>query len=204
MNFKRIVMSLYTENCYVFWDENKIGGVIDPGSDFEKIDKFICENKLIIKEILLTHCHFDHIFSAKALSNKYGTFVKMSYNEKEAFENPENSLEVNFDVPDRIEYFKDGDIIMVGDTELNVILTPGHTCGSVCFYAENDKILFSGDTLFKSTVGRWDFPTGDFSALESSIKNKLYTLPDDVLVYSGHGFSTAIGREKAGNGVVRC
>lgn len=204
MNFKRIVMSLYTENCYVFWDDNNIGGIIDPGSDFDRLDEFLTENRTDIKEILLTHSHFDHIGSAARLSQKFGVPVKMSYEEREVFENPENSLEVNFEVPGHIEYFRDGDIINVGATELKVILTPGHTKGSVCFYCENEKILFSGDTLFKGTVGRWDFPTGDFAALENSVRNRLYILPDDVRVYSGHGFSTLIKREKEGNGVVRC
>ena len=204
MNLKRVIMSLYTENCYILWDENKIGAVIDPGSDFEKIEKVIAENNIIIKEILLTHSHFDHITSAKKLADKYNLPVKMSYNEKDVFENPENSMDVNIEVPDRFEYFYDGDIINAGDIELKVIETPGHTRGSVCFLWEKEKILFSGDTLFKSTVGRWDFPTGSFEDLENSIKNKLYKLPQEVTVHSGHGFSTKIGREKETNGVIRC
>lgn len=203
MNIKRIISSLYTQNCYVFW-ENNVGGVIDPGSDFEKIDKFITENNIEIKEILLTHSHFDHISSAKKLADEYNLPVKMAYKEKDVLEEPENSLEFNFEMPDNFQYFNEGDVINVGNISLRVIETPGHTKGSVCFYYEEEKVLFSGDTLFKSTVGRWDLPTGNFSDLEKSILNKLYTLPEDVKVYSGHGFTTTIGKEKETNGVVRC
>jgi len=204
MNLKRVIMSVYTENCYVFWDDNNIGGVIDPGSDFEKIEKVLNDNNIVLKEILLTHSHFDHIASAKKLSDKYGLPVKMSYNEKDVFENPDNSMDVNIEVPDSFEYFRDGDIISIGDIKLKVIETPGHTKGSVCFLYDDGKIIFTGDTLFKTTVGRWDFPTGSFSDLENSVKNKLYRLSDEVTVYSGHGFSTTIGKEKENNGVIRC
>ena len=204
MNIKRIVTSVYTENCYIFWDKANNGGVIDPGSDFNKIDTFITENKINIRTILLTHSHFDHIGAAEELSKKYGISVKMAYSEKEVLEEPENSLEVNFEVPEKIEYFREGDIINIGDIRLKVIETPGHTKGSVCFYEEKEKILFAGDTLFRTTVGRWDLPTGSYKDLEDSIKNKLYILPDDVKVHSGHGFSTTIGKEKGSNGVIRC
>lgn len=204
MNFKRIVMSVYTENCYVVWDDNKNGGVIDPGSDFYKLDKFITENNIAVKEILLTHSHFDHIGSAAMLSAKYGVPVKMSYTEKDVFENPDNSMEVNIEVPEKFEYFREGDIIKIGDISFRVIETPGHTKGSVCFYEEKEKIIFTGDTLFHTTVGRWDLPTGSYDDLENSVKNKLYVLPEDVKVYSGHGFSTSIGKEKKENGVIKC
>ena len=204
MNIKRIIIRQLTENCYIFWDDEKNGGVIDPGGDFEKIDEFICENEISLKVILLTHSHYDHIGAADELSKKYDLPVSMSKDEIDVLCEPENSLGVYFKMPDRFSYFNDGDIINIGAYSLKVIATPGHTKGCVCFYEENEKVLFAGDTLFNSTVGRWDLPTGSYDDLENSVLNKLYILPDDVKVYSGHGFSTTIGREKAENGVIRC
>ncbi len=204
MNLKRIISSVYTENCYLIWDDNNIGAVIDPGSDFSKIDSAVKENNVKLEAILLTHGHFDHAYSADEFSKKYSLPVMMSENEKEVMQGNEDNPDTRIAVPENFLYFHDNDIIKAGGITLKVIATPGHTKGSVCFYCESEKTLFAGDTLFRSTVGRWDLPTGSFDDLKKSVKNRLYTLPDSVKVYSGHGFSTDLGWEKTSNGVIRC
>ncbi len=200
MNLRRIVVSSYQANCYVIWDDNKKCGIIDPGGDVEKISSYIEKNELKVEKILLTHGHFDHIGGAKELSEKYNAPVLV--NEKEMVIVNERGISFNipFDVPENIEFIKENEEICIGDISLKVIETPGHTVGSVCYLCDN--VLISGDTLFLSTIGRWDFFTGSLDELKKSVIGKLFMLPDDTKVYPGHGFSTTIGEEKVTNMVL--
>lgn len=187
-------------NCYFAGDKNELF-VIDPGSDADVLINKIKENGYKVKYILLTHCHFDHIGAIEALKKETGAKIGIFAGEKEHFLNPSFTLSSYFgdakkeNEPDFT--FSDGEILKSGKYGFKVIHTPGHTSGSVCFLA--DKTLFSGDTLFYLSFGRYDFPSGNLSDLSKSINDKLFMLDDDVVCYPGHGEKTTIGFEKQNN-----
>lgn len=174
--------------------------IIDPGADEEKIEK-AAEGKNI-EGILLTHGHLDHIYNIDILGKKYGAKVYMHSADKDFL--TDFSLNSPGGFPEGLEkreykadvFFKDGDLLSVGDTSCRVIHTPGHTPGGVCFYFEKEKTLFSGDTIFRGTYGRTDFPLADGAEIFFSIKKVLSEIPDDVRIYPGHGLSTVAGVEK--------
>ncbi len=200
MQIKRFILGDLMTNCYVAYDgDTKDCVIIDPAVYSEKVVNFIDKNQLKVNCILLTHCHFDHIMGCNQLIEKYNTKALISeFDGKHITELNREFAEIKDINADAV--LKDGDKIKFGNTTLNVIETPGHTPGGVSFYT--DGVLFSGDTLFKLSVGRTDFLMGNFNHLEGSIK-KLYNLPDETVVHSGHGFSTKIGAEKASNPFVR-
>lgn len=184
------------ENTYII-TENGMSAVIDPGVPFNDIINS-AEN---IKYILLTHCHYDHIEALVELKEKTGALVVFSE------ENNLNNEDVNLSAYVYGKNIGTEPDILVSDGEvlefLNIkcIKTPGHTSCGMCYLLENN--LFSGDTLFRESIGRCDLPTGNFEEIKNSIKEKLYTLSDDVLVYPGHGESTTIGYEKKYNSFVK-
>lgn len=189
-------------NCYLLGDAEEII-VVDPGSNAESILKTIEAQQLKVKYIVLTHCHFDHILAVEGILAKTDAKLVACLAEKENL----SCADVNYTnrysrkpvelVADL--YVENDDVIKSGDYEFNIIETPGHTSGSMCLYCKNEKILVSGDTLFHLSVGRCDLATGDEKTLMGSIKNKLFTLPDDVVVLPGHGDNTSIGYEKRNN-----
>ena len=199
MNVKRIVTRPHQENCYIVWDDTLKGAIIDPGGSMDKITECIEKNNIELSAILMTHGHFDHIACADELSCKYN--VKVTVNEKEiaVINDVWNHSCFEFVNPTDYIFITENDIIKVGNMEFKVIETPGHTVGSVCYLY--DKSLFSGDTLFLDTVGRWDFFSGSLSDIKNSVINKLFLLSDDTKVYPGHGFTTMIGEEKIHNGI---
>lgn len=200
LEVKRIVTREYQENCYIVWDDTKKGAIIDPGGSMEKIVSHIEKNNIEITAILMTHGHFDHIGCAKELSEKYGVSVTMNEKEKIVVEDGWNHDCMPFENPENYNFVKENDVVRVGNMNFEVLQTPGHTVGSVCYFFDNT--LFSGDTLFLQTVGRWDFFTGSLEDIKNSVKNKLFLLPEDTKVYPGHGFSTSIGEEKINNGIL--
>lgn len=185
MEIKKIVSESMGQNCYLIKNGGK-GILIDPGEDTAKI---MSESESVdVSCILLTHCHYDHVWSL----NDLGKRVMCSEKCAENMTKPEITL-----CPAEILPRKKGEIIReesfkVDEIEITPIYTPGHTDGSMCFLIDGN--LFSGDTLFCGSVGRWDLPTGDFASLSRSIK-KLYTLPPKTAVYPGHGSSTTIEDE---------
>jgi glyoxylase-like metal-dependent hydrolase (beta-lactamase superfamily II) len=200
-----IVGPLYS-NCYIAWDEKtKQGVIIDPGDDADIILKTVKELGIKIKYILATHGHFDHVGAVAPL--KRDLKVEFLAHKEDFFfiEDGENAARRwNIDIeqppkPDR--YIEDGEKIKVGSFELEVLHTPGHSPGGVCFL--NDKMVFGGDTLFQGSIGRTDFRKGSFEDLANSIRTRLYTLSDDTVVYTGHGPITTIGDEKNFNAFVR-
>lgn len=188
----KIIKSLeMDQNCYLLIN-GKDAVLIDPGEDTFKILKET--EGYNVKYILLTHCHFDHVYSLSELKGQkivLGAFnlIKNIVNPKITFLSPSKNLKGKID-----GFFSDGEVKNLCGIDIKCIYTPGHTDCSVCFLAENS--LFSGDTLFFESVGRWDFETGNFKELENSVRNKLYSLPDDTKVYPGHGRQTSIGYEK--------
>lgn len=205
MEIQTILTGQLSENCYLVWDENKKAIVIDPGDDASAISHSIQEQSLLVEKIILTHGHYDHVGAVNALKDITGADVVCHEKEKALIENPSLSLSCyfnpSFPVPHIDSLVKDGDMISVGSMNFRVIHTPGHTAGGMCVVCEN--ILFSGDTVFQGTLGRWDFPTGNLSELTHSILNKIFTLPDDTVIYSGHGPATTVGEEKKHNEVYR-
>lgn len=187
------------QNCYLIYDDNNVGAIIDPGLDTFKILKTIEDKKVDVKYILLTHAHYDHTFSVNELRGH-----KIIIGTKECSDNIKNTgynLSEFACKPFKIDgvdkEIADGEIFNVGDIKITAIKTPGHSNCSVCYLIGDN--LFSGDTLFLRSVGRCDLPTGNFNELENSIKTKLYTLPDETKVYPGHGADTSIGYEKKYN-----
>ena len=193
-------------NCYIVWDEDKKeGAVIDPGDDADNILKVVKELGIKIKYILATHGHFDHVGAVAPLRRELK--VEFLAHKDDFFfiengENAANRLGVAIEQPPKPDRFiDDGEKIMVGNFEMEVLHTPGHSPGGVSFL--NDSMVFAGDTLFQGSIGRTDFRKGSIEDLSKSIKTRLYTLPDDTLVYTGHGPVTTIGDEKKYNAFVR-
>lgn len=188
-------------NTYIVCDEKtKETMVIDPGGEPEKIIELLEILEANVKYIFLTHCHADHIGGINELKEKKGGKILISRDDAEGLYNPQISLAdyINMKIPEleadsRID---DGDLLHIGDIEFKVIATPGHTKGGVSLYCEKERLVFTGDTLFSGTWGRTDLPTGNFAQIIDSITNKLMTLPDETIVYPGHGKTTMIQDEK--------
>ncbi len=199
MKIKTVVNGPFKENCYLLCSEES-AVIIDPGKCNLEIEKFCEENKQKEKAILLTHCHFDHILGAKKIRDKYGYKVYISHEDNQGLINDELSLSRRFRFDQECfsadKLLSDGETVKIGDLTFNVIATPGHTKGSLCFLLGN--LLFSGDTLFYETFGRVDLPSGNKDELVESI-DKLLTLDGSIKVYSGHGQATTIAHEKEHN-----
>ena len=153
-----------------------------------------------LKYIYLTHCHGDHIEGVQELKQRKGGKVLIHFMDAEGLNDSSINLTNIVDLPE-IELeadsrVNDNDLLHIGNIEFRVIYTPGHTIGSTSLYCEAEKLLFSGDTLFRGTWGRTDLPTSDFQSIIDSVTNKLMILPDETIVYPGHGKSTKIGEEK--------
>ena len=201
-----LVVGPLFSNCFIVWDDNvKQGVIIDPGDDADIILKTVRKLGIEIKYILVTHGHFDHIGAVAPLKRE----LKVDFlAHKEDFffiedgENAANRWGVDIEQPPKPDRFiKEGDKIKVGAFELEVLHTPGHSPGGISFL--HDRMVFCGDTLFQGNIGRTDFRKGSFEELAKSIRTRLYTLPDDTIVYTGHGPITTIGDEKKYNAFVR-
>jgi len=193
-------------NCYIIYDDKeKLGAIIDPGDDADNILDAVKELGIKIKYILATHGHFDHVGAAAPIRKELkAEFLahKGDFFFIEDGENAANRWGINIEQPPKPDRFiEDGDKIKVGKFELEVIHTPGHSPGGVSFLY--DRMLFGGDTLFQGSIGRTDFRKGSFEDLAKSIRTRLYTLPDDTVIYTGHGPVTTIGDEKKYNAFVR-
>lgn len=193
------------ENCYIVTGENKEAVVIDPGNTAIKIINYIKAEGLTVKAVLQTHAHFDHMCAAEEIKAATGADIYINRAEGEIASNPDYNLSAIFGYPEVYHYDRElvsGDVVEFGETCCRVITTPGHTAGGCCYYFEQEGAVFTGDTLFMGSIGRTDFPTGDEETLRKSIITKLYVLPDETKVFSGHGPSTTIGFEKQHNDYV--
>lgn len=206
MIVERIPAGIYAANCYlVYSEDDKAAIIVDPGGDVDDLVNEIDKNKLDLKYIVLTHGHGDHIGAVMALKDRYKVQVLIHEDDAELLENGElnlsNKMAMGNVELEADKTLKEGDSIGFGGLEAKVIHTPGHTKGGICLLIKDS--LFTGDTLFKGSIGRSDLYGGDFEALIDSIKNKLLQLPDETIVYPGHGGQSTIGYEKRTNHFLR-
>lgn len=216
IRIENIVLGMCATNCYAVFDggaktpggyvddgQLKEAVIIDPAADAACIEAMIARYKLRPVAVLLTHGHFDHLSAADAVRRRYGIKVYAGNEERSVMNSSSSNLSLPFTgegmTLEADEYFKPGEELDFAGFRIGTIPVPGHTIGSVCYYFEEQKVLFSGDTLFAGSVGRSDFPTGNAGQLIRAIKSELMSLPDDVKVYPGHGESTTIGCERVNN-----
>lgn len=200
----RMVLGMVSTNCYIVWnDDTRDAFVVDPADNGPAILMKALQLKVNIKAILLTHGHFDHIMAVPYLKEKTGALVYAGEKERDMLSQIRLNLSKSWGgQPVSIEadhWVRDGEVLELCDFQIKVIATPGHSEGGVCYYLEKEGQLFSGDTLFHGSYGRIDLPTGNGSKLFFSVTEKLFTLPDDVIVYPGHDSETTIGFEKLYN-----
>jgi glyoxylase-like metal-dependent hydrolase (beta-lactamase superfamily II) len=204
MILESLVVSLFQENCYIFGDEQESTGVIvDPGDEAARIALTVEQTGLEIEKILLTHAHIDHVGAVADLQQEYGC---PTYIHREAepmlqqLPTQAMMMGVRFGkVPAVDGYIEAGDRIKVGNLELEALYTPGHAPGHLSLYCASEGLVISGDALFAGSIGRTDLPGGDSQTLLASIREQLLTLPDETVVYPGHGPATTIGEEKQSN-----
>ena len=201
MIVKRLQAGVYAANCYIIHTEDGDGLVVDPAGDVDEIVKYLEESNVKVGAIVLTHGHGDHIGGVLELKELLDVPVMVHSDDEDMVKNSALNLstsmpmgEVNFK-PDIL--LNDGDDIPLGDRSVKVIHTPGHTKGGICLLV--DGILITGDTLFQGSIGRTDLYGGDFDILMKSIVEKLMILPDDTVVYPGHGGPSTIGVERRNN-----
>jgi hydroxyacylglutathione hydrolase len=211
LTVKPFTFNPFEENTYIVFAENGHAIIIDPGMYHAGEDKilfdFISEKGLSVQQIILTHCHLDHVFGVYSAITKYKVPMAFHALETDIYTwataaAMKYGLQIGL-LPDPDYFIKENDTIMLGANELNILFTPGHSPGHICLYSSTDKFVIAGDTLFYNSIGRTDLPGGHHATLEQSIKNVLYVLPEDVVVYNGHGQATTIGREKLHNSFVR-
>ena len=221
MNIKTFVCNSFQENCYIISNNSNEGIIIDPGfCSFELqnlIKQYIISKSITLKYLLNTHLHLDHILGNKFIQDNYA--IKALGNEKDfflvdqslafaklfGFIDSEFSQEYfeKYLKPYPITNISEGDSINIKDIELQILSIPGHTPGHLAFYCKKEKIIFSGDALFKNSIGRTDMGGGDpllqQNTLINSIKTKILSLPDDTIIYTGHGLSTTVKSETVNN-----
>lgn len=207
LQVKKFTFNPFAENTYVLFDDTKECVVIDPGcyekNEQQELVDFIEANKLIVKKLINTHCHIDHVLGNAFVKRKYNVQLYIhpieeallravqTYASNYGFFQYENST------PD--VFITEKDTVDFGDQRLKILFVPGHSPGHIAFYDEVTRVLIGGDVLFENSIGRSDLPGGNFNTLINSIHEKFFTLPDDVTVYCGHGEETSIGFEKRTN-----
>jgi len=207
LKIKTFIFNPIQENTYLIYNEFKQCLIIDPGCYFdeekEAIKNYIAKNDLQPLLLLNTHCHLDHVFGNKFIADTYKLTLQLHEKEKLVLSYaPTSGLMYNLPFDNYLGEFiflKEGDKIQLGQDELQIIEAPGHSPGSICFYSAAQNFIIGGDVLFRGGIGRTDLPMGDHQALLNNIKNKLFVLPGETVVYSGHGPSTTIGEEKRSN-----
>lgn len=213
MKIARFIFQLFGINTYVVWDpESKDCAVIDPGmispEEEDALDKFITKNSLKVKHLINTHLHIDHAAGNKFVTERYGIGSEANSNDQflsKSFSQQSQMFNLPFDA-EGVEItndLQDGDIVKIGNGELKVLQVPGHSPGSIALYDSKDKFLISGDALFEGSIGRTDLPGGSSKELIESIKIKILSLPDDTVVYPGHGDPTTVGSERKYNPFLR-
>ncbi len=209
MIIKHFTFNVLQVNTYVLTDEDTHEAiVIDPGcytpEERETFKAYIIDNGITIKRVVDTHLHFDHIYGQRFVEETFGVAAEACKKDI-TFLNHYQDLLVMFNMPMDDEalplkgYLADGDIIEVGSIKINVLQVPGHSPGGLVFYCEKEHCAFVGDTILEGGIGRTDMHRGNYETLVQNIKEKLLTLPDETMLYSGHGTPSTIGYEKEHN-----
>lgn len=198
----------FQENTYIVADDSGECVVFDPGCFYAEerkaLSQFIENQKLTPVRLINTHCHIDHVFGNRFVAEKYNLPLEIHVGELQVLQAmPQVCKMYGIPLPDESpepgRFIEAGEEIRFGNTVLKAIFTPGHSPASLSFFCKKDRFLIAGDVLFYDSIGRTDLPGGNFDTLIRSIKNELYPLGDDVVVYPGHGESTTIGRERQFN-----
>lgn len=202
MKLETLNMGAFQVNNYILFDEDsKEIVLIDAGGDFEMTKSAIDKYNGVLKYILNTHGHMDHIAGDADLQRHYNVPIFISKEDEFWLNSFKEVLKMvgmpDYDLADNFTFIEEGQVLKIGNKEIKIISTPGHTQGGVVFLI--DDMLFSGDTLFFESIGRTDLPGGNHEQLLKTIKEKLYTLPENITVYPGHGQPTTIGHEKKNN-----
>lgn len=211
IDLKSFIFNPFQENTYLLINDKGLCFIIDPGCYFinerKALQEALSQKGISPVRLLNTHCHLDHIFGNKLIHDLFNLKPWIHLLEQPVLDRSPQAgqmYHVSFEPsPNPAGYLTDKEDIRLGEDVLKVILAPGHSPGSVCFYCEKQQLLIGGDVLFRESIGRTDLPGGDFKTLETSIRERLYTLPDEVVVYPGHGLKTTIGYEKKHNPFVK-
>lgn len=205
MNIKTFIFNPIQVNTYLLWDETGEAVLIDCGCFFdhekEILERFISDNNLTLKHYLNTHLHFDHIFGSPFVEKKFGLLPEANdgdlyWADTIAERVARFGIEYNEKMPSLGRVLHDGDEILFGNSRIVAIAVPGHSPGSLAYHIPEDRMLFSGDALFRDSIGRTDFPDSNHHSLIKNIKERLFTLPEDTTVYPGHDRTTTIAYEK--------
>ena len=206
MYIKTFELGPFQTNCYILTSAASSDKciIVDPGFDPEPLVEFLVEYHWTPEKIILTHGHSDHIAGISLLKRQFpNTPVYIGRNDADklcdATKNLSTMLGMNVVLPAADKLLDEGDKIELFDETLEVLDTPGHTKGGICFLNRKDNLVITGDTLFANSIGRTDFPDGDMRQIKESIQNKLLVLPDDTSIHPGHGVASTIGQEKAVN-----
>ena len=213
LQVKTFVVNMIEENCYVVSDSTGEAVIIDCGAlspkEREEISAYVSENALTVKHLLCTHAHFDHIFGVDFVYQTYGLCPLLHTDDVGLYQQAEwqtRSIlhrDMDWHLPPVGQALHGGDCIRFGTHTLSVIETPGHTPGGVCFYCADEGFLFSGDSLFLSSIGRTDLPGGNAHQLIEGLRTRILTLPPETRVCPGHGPATTIGHERSSNPYLR-
>lgn len=207
VHLQAFTFNAFAENTFLLWDNHKQGTIIDPGcydkEEIETLADFITQENIQIKQIVATHCHVDHVLGVSALKHKYRVPYIIPEKEKSVLQAVKVYAPMyGFHLYQEAEadaYFDGTQEIWVGNEKGKILQVPGHSPGHVAFYFEKEKFVIGGDVLFRESIGRTDLPGGSFDVLINSIHQQLFVLPDDVVVYPGHGPATTIDYEKKYN-----
>lgn len=205
MHIECFTFNMIAENCYLLAAPSGEAALIDCGAFYpeeqQALSRYIAEHGLRLTHLLNTHGHFDHLFGATYIYKEYGVKIELCAAEEQTYLQAAQQMrtfihrDLPFELPPVGNWFSDGDLLTFGGVSLQVIATPGHTPGGVCFYDAEDGVLFSGDSLFRGAIGRCDLPGGNLPALLSSLKERILTLPPATQVFPGHGDPTTIAEE---------
>lgn len=204
LNLHILPVGVFQQNCTIVWDEAKNAAIIDAGDEADKIIRFVEQQELTVQKLLITHGHLDHIMAVKTIATHFGVSIWGSHEaDKPLFEQLPNSC-AKYGLPPVAAFLPDhwlneGDRVSVGSLTFQVRYLPGHSPGHIGFFDLNNRIAFTGDVLFKDSIGRTDLYGGDFDTLLQTIRTKLFDLDDDLVIVCGHGAHTTIGREKQHN-----
>ena len=207
LKIKHFTFNPIQENTYVIYDQKGACAIIDPGCYFENERRdlldFISTENLVPKCLLNTHCHLDHIFGNKFIAETFGLQLQLHRLEKQVLDRGPDSGE-RWGMPfenytGELIYLEENSELEICGEKFTILFTPGHSPGSISFYNGASKMLIAGDVLFREGIGRSDLPGGDYDTLINSINSQLFILPEDTIVYPGHGPTTLIGYEKKNN-----